>query len=281
MGKLQSFGIIGGDKRQLYCGRSMEEDGYRVLYHGFHVSGEGFGVQNSDIETIVRECDALLLPLPCSRDGITVNAPFSERTVLLQELQSAFETKPIFCGMKSKLPCKYKQVYDYATREEFAVENAVSTGEGAIGLAIAHYEGTIHGARCLVTGYGRIGKVLSRMLQGLGADVTVSARSLKDMAMIRAFGMKAMDSGSLSGQYDLIFNTAPCLLFDAQTLAKTAANALIIDLASLPGGIDDKSAERLSIPVIHALSLPGKTAPKASGIIIKNAVYHIIREEEL
>ena len=119
------------------------------------------------------------------------------------------------------------------------------------------------------------------MLKGLGADVTVSARNRRDRAFIRANGMEAIPSDALTGQYDLIFNTVPCRLLSAQVLAGIAAHALIIDLASEPGGVDREAAERLSIPVIHALSLPGKVAPKASGKIIKNAVYHIIREEGL
>ena len=71
------------------------------------------------------------------------------------------------------------------------------------------------------------------------------------------------------------------MIFDAHTLARIAQNAIVIDLASMPGGVDLRSAERLGIKTVHALSLPGKVAPKASGIIIKNAVYNIIREEKL
>ena len=113
------------------------------------------------------------------------------------------------------------------------------------------------------------------------SDVTVSARSLKDQAAIRSCGMKAISSEQLTGHYDLIFNTVPSLILHAQALAKIAADALVIDLASAPGGVDFEAAERLSIPTVHALSLPGKVAPKTSGIIIKNAVYNIIREEGL
>ena len=71
------------------------------------------------------------------------------------------------------------------------------------------------------------------------------------------------------------------MVFDAHTLARTAVNALVIDLASAPGGVDYEAAKRLSIKAVHALSLPGKAAPKSAGIIIKNAVYNMIREEKL
>lgn len=63
-------------------------------------------------------------------------------------------------------------------------------------------------------------------------------------------------------------------------MAKIATNALIIDLASLPGGVDFESAKRMGIPTIHALSLPGKVAPKTSGEIIKNTIFNILEEEK-
>lgn len=281
MSKLQSFGIIGGDQRQLYCGRSMAEDGFSVICCGFSKECEKFGLPCGDIPSVIRQSDALILPLPCTRDGLTIHAPLSEQVLFLDSLREAFGQMPVFCGMKKQLPFTSSQLYDYSEREEFAVENAVPTGEGAIECAMKAYEGTIHGSRCLVTGYGRIGRVLSQMLKGLGADVTVSARNLRDIAYIRACGMKAISSDALTGQYDLIFNTVPAPLLTARVLAVIASHALVIDLASAPGGVDFEGAKRLSVRTIHALSLPGKVAPKTSGIIIKNAVYNIIREEDL
>ncbi len=281
MSKLQSFGFIGGDKRQLYCGRSMEEDGYSVSYCGFAKEQEGFRVHDSDLSSVIRQSDALILPVPCTKDGLTIHAPLAEKTLFLDELTEVFGRVPIFCGMTQLLPFTSEKLYDYSRQEGFAVANAVPTAEGAIQYAMQHDDGTINGSRCLVVGYGRIGRVLSAMLHGLGAEVTVSARKERDRAFIRAAGQKAIDSGALVGRYDLIFNTVPERLLSAQVLAGIAAGALIIDLASEPGGVDRDAAERLSIPVIHALSLPGKVAPKASGRIIKNAVYHIIREEGL
>ena len=43
---------------------------------------------------------------------------------------------------------------------------------------------TLHGSKILVLGYGRIGKSLSRMLKGIGADVSVEARKEEDLAWI-------------------------------------------------------------------------------------------------
>ena len=53
---------------------------------------------------------------------------------------------------------------------------------------------------------------------------------------------------------------------------------LLVDLASRPGGVDDAAAEKIGIRVIHALSLPGKAAPRAAGEIMKNTIYNILEE---
>ncbi len=277
MFKINSFAVAGGDKRQVYCGRSIAEDGYSVYYCGLEKSG----VANEETKDAIKKCDAVILPLPCTRDGVLLNTPLSDKTIRLDEIYSILGSKPLFCGMSEKLPFRGDMIFDYSKREEFAVENAVPTSEGAIETAMREYDGTINGSRCLVAGYGRIGRVLSSQLKALGADVTVSARKLRDIAFIRAAGMKAISTSNIQGSYDLIFNTVPHLVFDAQTLARTASKAVVIDLASMPGGVDIDGAERLSIKSVHALSLPGKAAPKTSGIIIKNAVYNIIREERL
>lgn len=284
---INSFGIIGGDKRQLYCARSIADDGCSVLLSGFDKCGNLMGLENTDIETLAKRSEAIILPLPVTTDGVYLNTPLSDKKIRIDaELAGLLRDKPIFCGMKSKLMTNYNlwstsRIYDYGEREEFAVENAVPTSEGAIELAMHEYDGTINGSRCLVAGYGRIGRVLSDMLYGLGAKVYVAARKQKDLAFIRAKGMNGVSFGNLAGSYDIIFNTVPHLVFDSHTLARTATGAIVIDLASLPGGVDFDAAKRLSVKAIHALSIPGKVAPKAAGIIIRNAVYNIIEEEEL
>lgn len=282
---INSFGIIGGDKRQLFCARSAADDGFGVFLAGFGKCENTLGLKNTDIKTAVENADALIFPLPISKDGETVNAPFADKPILFGELKERIKKdQPVFCGMNGKLgsdALSGLKTFCYSSREEFAAANAVPTAEGAIEIAMHEYAGTLSGSDVLIIGYGKIGRVLSMMLRGIGARVSVSARQLKDLELIKAAGMNAEHTARIRGRYDIIFNTVPALILDSRTLAKCASDALVIDLASLPGGADDKAAERMSIKVIHALSLPGKAAPKTAGIIIKNAVYNIIEEEDL
>lgn len=285
--QINSFAVIGGDQRQAEMAESLTEDGYTVFAAAMEGAIFFNGVQKTTLQQAVENSQAVILPLPVSVDGKTLNAPLSAQRIKLDdELAHLLAEKKVFCGMASRLTrtsdlWQGVPVYDYSAQEEFAVRNSVPTAEGAIEIAMREYPGTINGSRCLVAGYGRIGKVLCGMLRGLGAQVTAAARKPKDLAWIESAGCRAIPTSQLwnTGGYDLIFNTVPQMVFDAHTLARCAGDALVIDLASAPGGVDFEAAKRLGIRTIQALSLPGKCAPRAAGKIIKTTVYHMLEEE--
>lgn len=282
---IKSFAVIGGDQRQLYCAKSAADDGYAVHICGFEKFEDVMKPECQDIHYAVKNSDAVILPLPVSKDGENLFAPFSQTPVSVSSLFSEIGSiKPVFCGLKGRLADdKFSEINCrfYGTREDFAAANAVPTAEGAIEIAMKNSAITINGSSCLVIGYGKIGRVLSGFLKGLGADVSASARQNKDIELIRAAGMKALKTNRLSGKFDFIFNTVPAPVLDRKTLAACAAGSVIIDLASAPGGVDKEAAAIMSIPVFHALSLPGKVAPKKAGVIIKNAVYNMIGEDQI
>ena len=159
--------------------------------------------------------------------------------------------------------------------------NAVPTAEGAIQRAMEATEETLRDCRCLVIGYGRIGKVLAHRLRGLGTQVSVSARRYSDQAWIEAFGYEPLATDRLGaelGDFDVIFNTVPALILDAGRLERTKAECVILDLAALPGGVDLDAARRLGRRVIRAGGLPGIVAPRAAAAAIRDGVYHILEE---
>ena len=81
--------------------------------------------------------------------------------------------------------------------------------------------------------------------------------------------------------YDLVFNTVPAPVLGVEELAALKERALVIDLASRPGGVDMDAAAALGVRVIWALSLPGKVAPVTSGRYIKDTIYHIMEGSDL
>ena len=160
--------------------------------------------------------------------------------------------------------------------------NDLPTCEGAIQLAMEQTAYTLQGARCLVIGYGRIGALLAHKLRALDAQVTVSARSPRDFARIDSAGMQALDTRRLAGQlssFDLLFKTVPAPVLGSPELAELKPDCLVIDLASLPGGISPDVKVPPDCRVLHALSLPGRVAPLSAARAIHDTVCTILQEE--
>lgn len=280
------FGVIGGDQRQIALAESIAADGYIVYANGFDDVTFHKDVKKASLELLCGQCGNIILPLPVSRDGKYLNVVYSKDKVLLDDAFAAMmQDKNVYGGMMNKLYATSElwdgiRMYDYYNQPEFAVRNAVPTAEGAIEIAMREYSGTVNGSRCLVVGFGRIGKSLAWMLRGIGANVTVSARNQSDLAWIEAYGYHAAHTDRIleREQYDIIFNTVPALIFDRKRLSKVHPDTLIIDLASAPGGIDREISEKLGIKTVQALSLPGKVAPKTAGEIIKTTIYNMMEE---
>lgn len=284
----RKFAVLGGDNRQKFLIKNLVNDGADVCVCGFDDMDFEKRATKCKFEEAVKNSDFIIFPLSATKDGKSLNAPFSKDKIFLNNKLSSFLSfKKVFCGMSEKLESissdfKKIKLRDYSKREEFAIRNAVPTAEGALEIAIKEYDGTIANSNCLITGFGRIGKVLASMLFSLRANVAVSARKPHDLANIETLNYKPILTNEISktNGYDIIFNTIPKVIFDSSTLAKSAKDSIIIDLASNPGGVDCAFASKLGIKVIRALSIPGKVAPKTAASIIKSTIYNMIDEEE-
>ena len=174
------------------------------------------------------------------------------------------------------------RLYDYAEREDFKIRNAVPTAEGAICLAMQALDRTLSGARIAILGYGCIGAALAERLKHLGAQVSVVARKMRDVARIECAGVRAinlMGEGSLrplTAGFDIIFNTIPHRLLTPELLAAMPEKTLLVELASAPGGWD--SALLLPPRAIYAPGIPGKQFPTTAGVIIAQTVDTMLKE---
>ncbi|MGI6264163.1 MAG: dipicolinate synthase subunit DpsA [Acutalibacteraceae bacterium] len=286
---METFAVIGGDLRSAYLAGELVADGYNVITSGF---------DGTDLPPCVTGCtnpsqaialaDAVILPLPVTVEPDTLNAPFSRvRITLDQVLGAVAPSQPVFGGsvsdrLKKECEARGLAVYDYLQREELAVQNAVPTAEGAVQLAMEELPVTLRGARCLVTGYGRVARTLARLLVAMGARVTAAVRRPEQAAWAEAEGCDTIGPDALAkaGDFDVIFNTVPALLFDQAVLAALNRDTLLIDLASRPGGVDLTAAADAGIKTIWALSLPGRVAPKTAGRILKTTILHMLKERQ-
>ena len=244
------------------------------------------GTSYDDVKEAISDSYAVVLPLPMSRDGENISMPLAEGCRLsIERLCTLMADSGVrlLCG--GKIPYKAVslcadngiEVFDYYERDEFSIANAIPTAEGALEIAMRETPTTLDGSSALVIGYGRIGKVLTRLLCAMGVKVTASARKPSDIAWMRAEGYDIAHTERLKDllakkHFDMIFNTVPHTVLGKKELESIGGYGLIIDLASKPGGVDIEAADKLGINVIWALSLPGKVAPVTSGRIIADTV---------
>ncbi len=281
--------VIGGDLRQLVVGKRLAEDGYEVALYGFDNAAYDCGdaVRCLRMSDALNESGVLILPVPYSSDNCRINSPLTKNEIRLQEFFSHLDGKQlIFAGLVNSTLENYANekgalLIDYMKCEELNILNAVPTAEGAIEAALRELPKTLHSSKILITGFGRIGKLLASMLCGMGNDVTVCARSSEALAWIRAMGYKYMSMDDLKKyvcKYDVVFNTVPSMIFTPPVLRECKKDLLIIDLASKPGGVDCDYAEKCGVNVIWALSLPGKCSPVTAGEIIKETICGIMKK---
>ena len=119
------------------------------------------------------------------------------------------------------------------------------------------------------------------MLKGIGANVACEARKYSDLAWAKAYGYEPISLLNLKenlNRFDIIINTIPYIILDADNLKNVREDALVIDLASNPGGVDRDVVKEKQIKFIWALSLSGKVAPVTSAEFIKETLYNIFDE---
>lgn len=278
------FAVIGGDLRFAEACALLSLSGHDVAPFALELA-EGITCVQSLGEAL-HGADCVLLPLPvCAQRGL-LNAPLSAGEYAIDEIISAIEPRSLVAAgrIDEHTRCAAERhglnLVDYFNREELAIYNAAATAEGAVALLMQNTSITLWRSHVLITGFGRIGKLLAQKLSALGAYVTVSSRSFEDMAWCEVLGYDIMDTRTLSGlgKFDIVVNTVPAPVLGERELAQLSPGALCMDLASKPGGMDFAAAARLGVRALWALSLPGEASPRSAAGMILDTIGNIIAE---
>lgn len=284
----KSITVVGGDLRIVKLIEMLNSDGYKVYTYALENSEELLNLDSVEmcptLQEAVSNSKIIVGPVPLSSDRKKLSTPFGRNSVELEDFINALEGKYLIAGnigIKEELDKKEIQFTDLLKREEFSVLNTIATAEGTIQIAMEETQRTVHGSNVLVMGFGRIGKVLAKMLNGIGAKVYCEARKNEDISWIKAYGYNPIHLNDLNrnlDKFDIIINTIPFQILDNERLSLVKKDVLIIDLASNPGGVDRKIAREKNLKVIWALSLPAKVAPLTSAEFIKETLYHVLKE---
>lgn len=283
------FAVVGGDMRFVKLCEMLAADGNDVKAFALEKQSIDNAEHCAGVREAVRGADCVVLPVPvCAREGI-LNAPLSGQIHTVEKILSATGEGSLVCGGKlspetKALGGKYKvRLFDYLEREEMAVANAGLAAEGAVQIIMTETPVSLKKVKCMVLGFGRLGKLVCMKLAAMGAEVFAATRSCEDRAWIKEMGYTWVDinkAGDELGNMNVIVNTVPSRVIGNDKLENIQKDALCLDLASRPGGFDFVEVSRMGKNIIWALSLPGEVAPVTSGEIIRDTIYNIIREEK-
>lgn len=278
----------GGDLRMLIAAAGLS-DRYDVEITGFCEKK----LPDEEREILSRlkdnggKADILLLPPVVTDNNGRINAAFGEGQLEISEVMD--RVKPggmVLMGIKGGAAEEEAEkrgfwVCNYMQDESLTLANAIPTAEAALKTAMEETGRTIWGSRVLVTGFGRIGTILTDRLIKLGADVTTAARKECDRMKIKAMGGKPADimpEQTVISETDIIFNTVPAEIFGKEELGGMKKECVFIDLASAPGGVKRDAVKETGCKYVWATGLPGKAAPRTAGLLLADAVMRILEE---
>lgn len=285
--------IIGGDARYLELIKKLIcKPYYTIKLIGYDQLDQGFlGVQYTDLDELNPEIlDVVILPITGVGNEGNVKSTFSNQSIQLPD-DFFTKLKPsslVFSGintpyLKQALTDKELTFIPMMERDDVAIYNSVPTAEGAILLALQQMQTTLQDSNVVVLGLGRVGLTVADKFAKLGANVATGVRKTKDIAKAKTLGFDGFHLSELPAyikKCNLLINTIPALIVDQVELNAFSAHALIIDLASKPGGINFEYAKKRGLNTIHALGLPAKVAPKTAGEILAHVINQLITEQQ-
>jgi len=269
--------VLGGDARQAYAARALMAAGWDVRL--FEVDQTTEAIKGEACASLPEALEGVALVIcPVSCQGLDV-------PLLLEHA----EPEQIVVGInlprivKESLAEREILCHELLDREDFTLLNAIPSAEGAIAEAIAASNCNLHLNQALVLGYGRCGKVLAQKLSGLGARVTVAARRWESACEAIAAGCEVLEFLLLPyhmGRFYYVFNTIPAVVLDEKLLQALPSEAVVIDIASGPGGVDYKAAQELGLTAKLCPGLPGVYSPRSAGEAVAQIARIILEEQE-
>ena len=312
------FAVIGGDLRMTHLCRRLTEAGHTVSVLGcgrdclpdneVRSPREGEGILRicSTLGGVAEGADVLILPLPATRDDLTIHCPRDPAcSVTLAEITELMARMPRLLLFGGRLPKKYidaamgnhllrGRVNDYYENEILQLRNAYLTAEAALMTAMELTDRAVQGSSVAVLGYGRIGKFLSHLLRRMGAEVTVCARREESLFEAAAAGCQPLlilpestmgGMTSLCEDHTVLFNTIPAHILPRDLPMGLKKNTLLTDLASAPFAGNDRDVREATaqngLRYLRAPSLPGSYAPRDAGRFIAECILDALSHKSI
>jgi len=260
------YAVLGGDVRFVHLVAMLNESGREAA---------GFLQEKADGANMSL---AGLRKYSCIISNWPMRGPLSDRAVSEKEILEYIAPGSVLLLCGPKFPKERRWDLQYVNLwedEALLCENAYLTAEGAVASAMRRTRLAIADSQCLVVGYGRIGRALTGILLNLGANVTVISSSERKRREVRESGAEAasmMELTEILPGKRIIFSTPPAMFMDRAALNYVNRDAIIIDLASPPYGVDLEAARALNLYACREPGLPGRYCPLSAARAIYNSV---------
>lgn len=239
--------ILGTDERLKKLARKLSHD-YPSVYY------KSVDKWTDECNDIFHQFNPDIIVLPIQ--------PLAIETPFIPNLQN----KLIFAGKLNdswRTLLQNTDIIHYLEDESFIWQNAKLTAEAFIAF-FHNSKKAINGKKFIVTGFGRVAKMLSHMLRQIGGEVTIAVKSHIQLNEAKAFFYEAIHLDEIhKAEGDFIINTIP-----AKWLTKSLFMPLF-DLASAPGCLADEVdyPEYVWLP-----ALPGKYFPEDAAAILHKTI---------
>ena len=165
-------------------------------------------------------------------------------------------------------------------QEKYRRINSQLTAEGALSLTISSTEKALFDSSVLILGYGNLGSALCETFLPHCKRLTVTAFTLAEMSDA---GQKYQTYFKKEfvphlKEYDVIINTVPHNILSRKDVYEISENALYLELASKPYGVDPADGVAMKAKYVLGNALPDKYSAKTAGDALAACVDHVLED---
>ncbi len=259
--------LVGGDARFLYTEGALLRAGHTV----FRMANGGRPLD----EAALSESDAVVFPLPVSRDGVHLYAKEAPSVLSLSCIFPYIRASArLLVGRADGALLPYltgRPFFEYGSDPSFLLCNSALSARGALSLLRERNGGELPKGEYALVGNGHLAAALGEALSQNGVRFTAYARQPRGLIG----GVYPLPLSSLSeglAACSVLINTVPAPLFNEKILSCAKKGLCLLELACTKGVVDEAACARFGIDLLPAPALPLRYAKEEAGAAVAAAV---------
>lgn len=197
-------------------------------------------------------------------------------------LQNLPNNTILVCGNlpinQQKILCtkKIKHI-NVLSNQVFSMQNAILTAEGILENMIAKSPISIFKQKILILGFGRVGKATSKIFAQISLDFAVCSHNEDNFALSQVFTPHTFFAKEVLPHlhtFDVIINTIPATIFNADHLKQIKPSCLFLEIASIQSIVN---SENLQFEYLQCPALPQKFSATTAGTLLFECIEKMLK----